>query len=220
VTDADRIYQARFPEADRARKAEVWRAVCEGYLQRFVREEDVVLDLGCGFGELLGAIRCRRRIGIDRRGAVRAMQAPGVEFHEGDVCDLPGVEDATVDVAFCSNLLEHLADKASVERLLSGLPAKLVPGGRLVVIGPNVRVAPGAYWDFWDHAVPLSERSLSEILRARGWEIEEQRARFLPLTTRGALPTHPWLVRLYLAVPLAWRVLGRQFLVVARRPRG
>jgi hypothetical protein len=27
------------------------------------------------------------------------------------------------------------------------------------------------------------------------------------------LPQHPALVRLYLAVPLAWRVLGRQFLV-------
>jgi len=43
-------------------------------------------------------------------------------------------------------------------------------------------------------------------------------ARFLPYTTRSPLPQHPSFVALYLAVPLAWRIFGKQFLVVARKP--
>jgi hypothetical protein len=42
--------------------------------------------------------------------------------------------------------------------------------------------------------------------------------RFLPYTTRSALPKGPGLVALYLKVPIAWRFLGKQFLVVARKP--
>jgi hypothetical protein len=39
--------------------------------------------------------------------------------------------------------------------------------------------------------------------------------RFLPYTTKSRLPSGPALVRLYLKVPLAWRVLGAQAFVVA-----
>jgi len=49
------------------------------------------------------------------------------------------------------------------------------------------------------------------------YEIERLVARFLPYTTRSPLPQHPSFVALYLAVPLAWRIFGKQFLVVARK---
>ena len=42
--------------------------------------------------------------------------------------------------------------------------------------------------------------------------------RFLPYTTKGRLPTDHRLVRLYLRVPLAWRLLGQQTLYIAERP--
>lgn len=41
--------------------------------------------------------------------------------------------------------------------------------------------------------------------------------RFLPYTTKSRLPQAPWLIRLYLRVPLAWWLLGKQALVVAER---
>jgi hypothetical protein len=50
------------------------------------------------------------------------------------------------------------------------------------------------------------------------FEIEECRARFLPYTTKSAFPQWKWLVKLYLALrPVQW-VLGKQMLLVARRP--
>ena len=42
--------------------------------------------------------------------------------------------------------------------------------------------------------------------------------RFLPYTTKSRLPQHPLLVRLYLRVPLAQRLLGKQAWVVAVKP--
>ena len=42
--------------------------------------------------------------------------------------------------------------------------------------------------------------------------------RFLPYTTRSAIPQSPWLVRLYLAVRPAWWFMGQQTWFVARKP--
>jgi hypothetical protein len=86
-------------------------------------------------------------------------------------------------------------------------------------MGPNVRLIPGPYWDFFDHHVPLSERSLGELLAITGFELLQVEGRFLPYTTRSALPQAPWLVALYLMLrPLSSFVLGKQFLIVARKP--
>ena len=43
--------------------------------------------------------------------------------------------------------------------------------------------------------------------------------RFLPYTTVGARRTPPALVRWYVRLPIAWRILGAQFFAVARKPR-
>jgi hypothetical protein len=55
-------------------------------------------------------------------------------------------------------------------------------------------------------------------LYAAGFEILTVHARFLPYSFTGRLPSHPTLARAYLRIPLAWRILGKQFLVVAERP--
>ena len=60
-----------------------------------------------------------------------------------------------------------------------------------------------------------------EALTLAGFTAERVVPRFLPYTVRGSrLPVTGPLVRLYLALPLAWRVLGGQMLVVAvKAPR-
>ena len=84
---------------------------------------------------------------------------------------------------------------------------------------PNVRLVGGAFWDFFDHTLPLSERGMTEALEVAGFRVVECRARFLPYTTKSRLPQWAFLVRLYLRCRPAQYLLGKQMLVVAERPR-
>jgi SAM-dependent methyltransferase len=127
--------------------------------------------------------------------------------------------DGVLDLVFTSNFFEHLPDKAALARTLAEIRRCLKPGGRLVALGPNIKFLPGQYWDFWDHFVPLTERSLVEGLAATGFCVERMVGRFLPYTMSSG-PRYPLvLLRLYLRLPLLWRVFGRQFLVIALKPK-
>jgi hypothetical protein len=49
---------------------------------------------------------------------------------------------------------------------------------------------------------------MAEALEISGFKTEKAIAQFLPYTMRGKLPPHPLLVRLCLALPIFWRILG------------
>jgi SAM-dependent methyltransferase len=125
--------------------------------------------------------------------------------------------DDTLGLVFTSNFFEHLPDKASLAATLLEARRCLRPGGRLVALGPNIKYLAGPYWDFWDHYLPLTEASLAEGLQTAGFRLERVIPRFLPFTMAHG-PRYPlMLLRLYLRFPLAWRLFGRQFLVVATK---
>jgi SAM-dependent methyltransferase len=123
-----------------------------------------------------------------------------------------------LDAVFTSNFLEHLPDKEAVRKTLSHAYRCLKPGGRFIAMGPNIKYVPGAYWDFFDHYVQLTELSLSEALREQGFEIETEVGRFLPYTMSRGRQYPIWMLRLYLAMPVLWPIAGRQFLVVGQKP--
>jgi SAM-dependent methyltransferase len=127
------------------------------------------------------------------------------------------VPPSSVDIVFCSNVFEHLPDKQTFLATLVEIRTVLRAGGRLLVLQPNIRLTGGAYWDFVDHHLPLTDRTLVEACESLGFEIVEVIPRFLPYTTRSRLPQAPWLVRLYLAVRPAWWLLGQQTWFVARK---
>ena len=116
-----------------------------------------------------------------------------------------------------SNYLEHLPSSDAVVRQLDQARQVLKPGGRLIVLQPNIRFVGGAYWDFLDHKVALTDRSLAEAAEVAGFQVERMIPRFLPYTTKSRLPQHPRLVRAYLRFSPAWRLMGKQALMVARR---
>ena len=78
----------------------------------------------------------------------------------------------------------------------------------------------GAYWDFWDHFVPLTELSVSELLRLEGFIVDQCIPRFLPYSMSNG-GRHPILVmvKLYLKLPIVWPLFGKQFLVVGRKKK-
>jgi SAM-dependent methyltransferase len=168
--------------------------------------------------EFINQVPAARKYGMDLNPATRARLAAAVEFLEQDCSESWAVSPGSLDLIFTSNFFEHLPDKDRLAECLVQAHRGLRPGGRLIALGPNIRVLNGRYWDFWDHHVPLTDLSLSEGLRLAGFEILRREPRFLPYTMSGG-PRYPaWMVGAYIGVPLVWRLLGEQFLVVARRP--
>jgi len=217
MNDLASLYQHRFDDRELVAKRRLWRTLCKHFFQRFVPRDAALLDLACGYGEFISSIEAGRRHALDLNPDVARHLPPGVEFHLGSAERVPDIEAGSVDVVFCSNFLEHLPDKAAASRVFAEVLRLLKPGGRFLVMGPNMRMVPGAYWDFWDHHLPLSERSLVEGLALAGFTPERVIARFLPYSTKSSLPQAPFLVAAYLHLPLAWRLLGKQFFVVAKK---
>jgi SAM-dependent methyltransferase len=216
-SDLRRIYHARFSGTAASRK-KVWQILLPEFFQRFVKPTDVVLDLGCGYGEFINEVRCGKKFAMDLNPDTRSYLEPAVQFLEQDGSTRWPLEADSLDVVFSSNFFEHLPEKAALGRTLDEIFRCLVPGGHLIAMGPNVRYLPGAYWDFWDHNLPLTETSLGEGLTNRGFELVKCVDRFLPYTMVGKRQYPGVLLKLYLKVPLIWRLFGQQFLVLAKKP--
>jgi SAM-dependent methyltransferase len=215
----DTIYATRFPEADRVAKDAVWQVLCPHFFQRYVKSDDVVLDLGAGFGEFLRHIHCGSRIAVDIEQLSGRELPPGTREVFTPSHELSAhVPANSVDVVFCSNFFEHLPDTATFLATLQEILTVLRPGGRLLALQPNIRFVGGAYWDFVDHHLPLTHLTLVDATKSLGFEVVEVIPRFLPYTTRSAIPQSPWLVRLYLAVRPIWWIMGKQTWFVARKP--
>lgn len=214
----DRLYAARFPERERRARAQQWRTLCEHFFARYVPPGATVLDLGAGYCDFINHIRGARRIAIDLNPETPRAAAPGVEVHSLPLSALGSVvAPGSVDVAFASNVFEHLRSPDALLEVLGAVREALRPGGRLLVLQPNVRLLGGKFWDFFDHTLPLTEKGMAEALTLAGLHVVESRARFLPYTTKSRLPQAPFLVRLYLACPPAQWLLGKQMLLVSER---
>jgi SAM-dependent methyltransferase len=212
-----RVYERRFG-ASAAYRQRVWSVLTAEFFQRYVPTDGAVLDLGCGWGEFINNIQARKRYGMDLNpSSVGRLDAQVAFFHQDSSRRWP-LEDAALDVVFTSNFFEHLPDKATLRSTLAETFRCLRPGGRLICLGPNIKCVGGAYWDFWDHYLPLTERSLKEVLELIGFHVEECRARFLPYRMSGGMKPPTFSLSLYLKMPPFWRLFGKQFLVVAQRP--
>lgn len=219
--DLTRVYATRFPEEDRAAKDAIWGVLCRHFFQRYVDAEATVLDLGAGFCEFLHHIKCKTRIAVDLDGEVAHSAPEGCRVIIGSGDSLGSeVASDSVDVVFASNFFEHLPNTETFLATLVAIRKVLRPGGKLLIVQPNIRALGGSYWDFIDHHLPLTDRSLVEALNMVGLEVVEVRPRFLPYTTRSRTPQHPFLVRLYLMFPPVWRFMGGQAWVVAVKPQG
>jgi SAM-dependent methyltransferase len=215
--ELSKIYHRRFISTA-AYRNRVWQVLTREFFNQWVRPDAAVLDLGCGYGEFINNIAAGRKLAMDLNPDAPQHLAKNVEFLHQD-CSAPWpLPENSLDVVFTSNFFEHLPDKECLSRTLRHVLRALKPGGRLIAIGPNIKYLHGQYWDFYDHHVYLTETSLGEALEVEGYVLDRVAPRFLPYTMVSA-PEYPmFFVQLYIRLPWLWRLTGRQFLVVARKP--
>jgi SAM-dependent methyltransferase len=210
-------YALRFSQNAPYRLA-VWKILIEDYFSRWIPPASTVLDLGCGWGEFINQIPAAAKYGMDLNPDSRVKLAPNVKFLQQDCSATWELPDNHLDTVFTSNFFEHLPTKESLRDTLSQVYRCLRPGGRLICLGPNIKYLPGQYWDFWDHYLPLTELALREGMELAGFKIDQVTARFLPYSmSQGSTPPL-LLLRIYLRCRWAWPLIGKQFLVIGRKP--
>jgi len=216
-TELDRIYESRFNQQEAASKDLIWAEV-GAFLQRYIDDRQPVLDVAADRGYFIRHIRATERWATDVRD-IRDSLGPEIKFVEANG---PTMSEALphdyFGTVFMSNYLEHLPDSSVVVAQLREAFAVTRPGGRLMILQPNIRLVGPAYWDFIDHHTALTDKSLREAAELAGYETTRVLTRFLPFTTKSRLPQAPALVRSYLRFPPARWLLGKQSLYVGVRP--
>jgi ubiquinone/menaquinone biosynthesis C-methylase UbiE len=211
------IYNNRFTEQTRDSRLRLWSILCQYWIQAYIPTDSTVLDLAAGQCEFINQIQAGHKIAVDLNQDIYNFAASDVRVIIAMSHDMHEVEEASVDVVFVSNFFEHLPTKQVLMDTLREIQRVLKPGGRLLILQPNIRFLHGEYWDFIDHYLPLTDRSLVEALELINMRVEEVRPRFLPYTTRSRLPQWSFLVHLYLLLPPAQWLLGKQAWVVAAK---
>jgi hypothetical protein len=200
-----RLYSYRFRNVDQDARRAVWRVVAP-FIHEQMRRPSRVLDPAAGRGEFINFVAAQERWAVDRIAYEEGTYDDGVRSVVSDIfeADLP---EAHFGGIFVSNFLEHLPTQEATAEFL----------GRIVVMGPNFRYCSREYFDMADHTLIYTHRSIAEHLYAAGYEVERIVPRFLPYSFTGKLPPSATLTQRYLSTPLAWNLLGKQFLVIGRR---
>jgi SAM-dependent methyltransferase len=117
------------------------------YFQFLVPPGSSVLELGCGTGDLLNALKPKRAVGVDFSAEMLRIAKetyPDLEFREADV---EGLEDwgETFDIIILPDIVGHLQD---IEETLRRLRAFCKPESRVII----------AYYNFlWEPVLKLGE---------------------------------------------------------------
>jgi hypothetical protein len=214
----ERLYHYRFREIDQDGRVAVWREISP-HVHGLMGGPRKLLDPAAGRGEFIGASPAEETWAVDE------VSYPEAEYKADTKVVVAPIMEAELpqdhfDGVYVSNFLEHLPDQEAIAVFLEKMRATMERGGRIAIMGPNYRYCAKEYWDCADHYVALTHVAIGEHLYAAGFEPERIIPRYLPYSFRGILPPSPALTRLYLRTPPAWRLLGKQFLVIGRKAEG
>lgn len=201
-------YKTRYsPNPGRTR---VWRAIIN-YLERYTGKlSGTVIDIGCGYGDFINNVNAQERYAVDLNPEAASYLADSVKFYSTKVTDLSCIPDSCIDIAFSSNLLEHLSDD-ELTIAASEFNRILRPSGLFITMQPNFYYAYREYFDDFTHKKVFSHESLVDFFEANKFKLVSMEKKFLPFSLKSRLPKTYFLTRMYLASfyrPSAKQMLG------------
>jgi SAM-dependent methyltransferase len=212
-----KMYKHIFPEEELAAKETLWKILIDEILQKYIKNNDTVLDIGGGQCLFINNIKCGKKFANDLNPDVKKYAAKDVLTIQERADNISSIADESIDIVFASNFFEHMKDKDELEKVILEIRRILAVNGKLIVIQPNIRYAYKEYWDVIDHYTPISDKSLSDLLIINGFQIKTCYPRSLPWSPKTRLSRFLVLLKIYLRIPLVWRFFGKQLFIVAQK---
>lgn len=189
----------------------VWSEIAR-YLQRYIRRDSKILDLGSGYCDFINLIKARKKYALDKFIDPKKFASEEIIKIFGDFSLIKKqIQDDSLDVVFASNFFEHL-DEKELEDCIHLIKSKLKEKGRLIIIQPNFRLCYKNYFDDYTHTKAWTEVSLKDFLKSKNFVIHLVMPKFLPFSMRSTLPKSSFLVRLYLNCPI--KPFASQMLII------
>jgi len=124
------------------RKKYIWPELSE--LTKEIREDNNVLDVGCGNGRLLEVLQNKKvnYLGVDNSSKLLELaraKYPAMKFVEGDILDLSKIPEINFDYVFCIAVLQHIPSKRLQIDAVKQLRNKVNESGKVVL----------TVWNMW-----------------------------------------------------------------------
>lgn len=209
-----KIYKTRFNDIEE-RKI-IWKVLVEDFFQQFIKKDNIVLDVACGYGEFINQINCGKKYAIDLNPDTTKYLNKNITFYSQSSTKMKSIKNNLIDKIFVSNFFEHIKREDIVETIKE-FKRTLKSGGEVLILQPNIRFCTKDYWMFFDHVTPIDDRALEEIFSSYNFRLKRRILRFLPYTTKSKLPKSPLLVKFYLKLPILWRIFGQQSFLIFKK---
>ncbi len=143
--------------------------IFEDRVLQLLRPDHTVLDIGCGrtapnLRHMRG--KAARLIGVELVEFTPETKAlPELELYINDMANLKDIADASIDLAYCRAVMEHIDQPLACYREMRRV---LKPGGRFVFLTANI-------WDYASIIAMLVPNALHPIIvnRTEGREMED-----------------------------------------------
>ena len=208
---ANEYFATRF-KLDLNRK-KVWK-ILTPYFQRFIDPNDTLIELGAGYCYFINEIQAKRKIAIDLFENIGQFANDEVEVHVGNALQMDFMAAASADVIFASNFLEHL-DWLQLKDLVTEMRRVLKPGGRVIIMQPNFRIAFKNYFDDYTHKTIFTDRSVVDWFESEGFRTKKKSPKFMPFSVKQTSSFLIWLIPIYLRSPI--KPLAGQMMFVFER---
>lgn len=209
-----KIYKTRFNDVEE-RKI-IWKVLVEDFFQQFIKKDNIVLDVACGYGEFINQINCGKKYAIDLNPDTTKYLNKNITFYNQSSTKIKSIKNNLIDKIFVSNFFEHIKREDIVETIKE-FKRTLKSGGEVLILQPNIRFCTKDYWMFFDHVTPIDDRALEEIFSSYNFRLKKRILKFLPYTTKSKLPKSPLLIKFYLKLPILWRIFGQQSFLIFKK---
>ena len=194
------LYQYRFRGVDQKKKVAVWSEI-SSFIFEIAGRPNCILDPAAGMGEFIITIPSKEKWIVDLEDYCGWGDSKIIKFVKGNIFDAP-LPLSHFDCIFVSNFLEHLNNVHEIQNFLKKMLQSLKPNGSFIIMGPNFKHCTKEYFDYADHIIPLTDKSIVEHLISAGYEVTNIHPKFLPYSFNSILPASRTLTRIYLKIPL------------------